>query len=234
MKPKNPYPGQTWINPIDNSEMIWIPGGNFIFGIDMKEYGDSRQIATTKGFWIDKYPITNKQYMLYIEKNIRITVPYVNKDWATKYNWNLKKRNFPRGKSNHPVVLVNWEDATLYCKWSKKRLPTEFEWEKAARGLNGLLYPWGNDWLPKKCNSKELNKLESTPVKEFEKWLAPFGCVDMVGNVWEWTTSLYEYSGYVIRGGSWQTDKKYVGGFARSGLQDYYKSSALGFRGILL
>ena len=132
-----------------------------------------------KAFKISKYPITNSEFHEFIQNS---KYPFV-------LNSNLKN------KERHPVVQVSWFDAVEFCKWLTKktghqyRLPTEAEWEKAARGTDGRIFPWGNKWEPTFCNSENQFK-ETTPVDYFEKNnVSPYGCVDMCGNVFEWTST---------------------------------------------
>ena len=111
-------------------------------------------------------------------------------------------------RSDHPVVGVCWYEAEAYAKWAGKRLPTEEEWEKAARGTGGRSYPWGDAFDQEKCNTSESNVNGTTPVTKYVNGLSPYGCYDMAGNVWEWTASLYKEkrADRVIRGGSWLSE----------------------------
>lgn len=100
-----------------------------------------------------------------------------------------KKHEFPEAIANHPVVEVSWADADAYCTSLKKRLPTALEWEKAARGTDGRLYPWGNSFDSKKANTSDAGPGATTPVGSFKDGASPFGLLDMAGNVWEWTNT---------------------------------------------
>jgi iron(II)-dependent oxidoreductase len=137
-------------------------------------------------FRIARVPVTNAQYSLYV-KDTKATPP---SDW--------RGGQPPAGKENHPVVNVSWHDAQAYCRWlgaktgKAVRLPTEAEWEKAARGdKDKRAYPWGDDWEALRCNSEELGLGDTSPVGLFLKGASPYGVLDMTGNVWEWTSSLW-------------------------------------------
>ena len=159
-----------------------------------------------KTFKISKYPITNSDYSEFIQDTKYITTAekegtgfvfdpkfrVVKKaTWEHPFGPNSNLKN----KEKHPVVQVSWFDALAFCKWltektgKKYRLPTEAEWEKAARGTSGRIFPWGNKWKPSFCNSEYRFK-ETTTVDYFEKNnISPFGCTDMCGNVFEWTST---------------------------------------------
>ena len=170
-----------------------IPEGKFLYGID-KERKYIR-----KAFLIGKYPVTNEQYKRFLK---------AKKEYPIPKGWDENSRSYPIGKGDHPVVNVNWHDAVAFCKWNGCRLPTEFEWEKAARGEDGRTYPWGEDSLDVKyaANSQEAEYGDTTPVDDFPEGVSPYGVWDMSGNVWEWTDSWYdlkEKKNRVLRGGSW-------------------------------
>lgn len=127
-------------------EMVRIPSGALI-------YGDAKEILYLDEFWIAKTPVTNVEYKRFLDANSQYEVPFVDADWMRPYNWDRRKRIYPEGKAGHPVVLVNWNDAKAYARWAGLDLPTEFQWEKAARDVDGFmvenLWEWTNSlWEP--------------------------------------------------------------------------------------
>jgi formylglycine-generating enzyme required for sulfatase activity len=186
---KEATPADTYTDDKTGLEMIRIPGGEFIYSEDNRPY-------YLPEFWISKTPVTNMHYSRFVR--------------ATGYNsprhW--KGKTIKAKLENHPVTEVSWHDAKAYTDWADTRLPTEEEWEKAARGKDGNIYPWGNEWHEGYCNTEEAGNGSTTPVGYYSpKGDSPYECVDMAGNVWEWTASWYddkeEY--IVMRGGSWKS-----------------------------
>ncbi|MCK4470698.1 MAG: SUMF1/EgtB/PvdO family nonheme iron enzyme, partial [Anaerolineae bacterium] len=169
-----------------DSRVVEIPAGEFLMD-------DEERKVYVDAFRIDKYPVTNAQYKRFVEAT----------GHSPPRHW--EGGNYPAKKAAHPVVYVTWHDAVAYAEWVGKRLPTEEQWEKAARGTDGRGYPWG-DWEKGRCNTWEANIGDTTPVGKYSPGGdSPYGCVDMVGNVWEWTTTQCEpgHPGRVVRGGSW-------------------------------
>jgi formylglycine-generating enzyme required for sulfatase activity len=207
-------------------EWITIPAGEFL-------YGHKKEKRTLPAFRLAKYPVTNAQYQLFINANPKYAVPFRDEGWAKPYNWDKTTRQHPKDKAQHPVVLVTWHDAQAYCKWAKCRLPTEEEWEKAARGADGRIYPWGNQEPTNKLCNFNNNEKGTTPVGKYSpQGDSPYGCVDMSGNVWEWTASKYdkEHDWYTLRGGSWYNGSNYVRASNRGGNVPTVINFIIGFR----
>lgn len=180
-------------------ELIRIPAGEFL-------YGENKQQIELPEYWIGRYPVTNVQYKQFMDATPNYRVPSGDKIGNKKYNWDEQSRGFPPKKADHPVVLVTWHDAQAYCTWVGLLLPTEEQWEKAARGTDDRIYPWGNELDSGRANTGEARFMATTPVGQFSPNNdSPYGCSDMAGNVWEWTASWYDASkrSRVMRGGSW-------------------------------
>lgn len=193
----------------DGKEMVHIPAGEFL-------YGDNLERVYLPEFWIDKTPVTNRQFARFVQatgykttaEQTGIGCANTGEKWEDVVGADWQHPGGPatdiHDKADHPVVQVSWADAAAYAAWAGKRLPTEQEWEKAARGTDGRLYPWGNQ-MPTHalCNFDKYEK-GTTPVGQSSpQGDSPYGCVDMAGNVWEWTSSDDEKDGKVLRGGGW-------------------------------
>jgi len=150
------------------------------------------QSVTLPEFWIDRDLVTNAEYKKFTDANPGYPVPNSELDALKPWAWDQGARTFPAHRDNYPVVLVTWSDASAYCKWAGNRLPTEAEWEKAARGSDGRLYPWGNDWDSTKTAFGEKGARDASLVGSFPGGASPWGANDMVGNVWQWTSSLWK------------------------------------------
>lgn len=238
---------ETIIYPDDGKEMVFQSGGTFIMGSDSDaENTKPQHEVTIGGFYIDRWPVTNAEYKRFIDATGH-PVPNYDVPWCdtSGYNWDPSTRMFPAGKAEHPVVLVTWEDALAYANWANKRLPTEAEWEFAARGLHGRRFPWGNEFLPNHCNTAEAHLGGTSPVGTFSpQGDTPEGVIDMVGNVWEWTSSLFRPYPYyahdgredpasgnwrVLRGASWVNNASVANGIARLD-GDFLFYNNVGFR----
>jgi len=137
-----------------------------------------KHVASTGAFYIDKTEVTNEQYMKFVQAKGH-TAPWPD-------------GKFPEGEADKPVTNVTFDDAAAYAKWAGKRLPTEIEWEKAARGVDGRLYPWGDVWQASRAQHLLDQDAGSATVGLFPQGASPYGCLDMIGNVMEWTNSWFE------------------------------------------
>jgi cytochrome c-type biogenesis protein len=178
-------------------DMVQIPAGHFIFGTDKKDesaealslgipkpwYVDEnpQQKIFLKGFYIDRFEVTNKRYKIYIDE--LGAVPPEN--WTDN--------NYAEGEDDFPITLITWFDAANFCQWAGKELPTEKQWERAARGNAGLEYPWGNEFDPTLANLAEKSTSKNKPAKvgSHPEGASPEGVHDLIGNVWEWVKDDY-------------------------------------------
>lgn len=191
----------------ENTEMVLIPSGEFIMG-DNRGFDNEKpqHRVKLKAFLIDKYPVTVKDYKEFQK--------------LTGYKSEPDDYRPDDSKNECPVTYVSFDDAKAYAEWLGKRLPTEAEWEKAARGTDGRLWPWGNEWDESKLASREGNYTEPVPVGIFPEGKSPYGVMDMAGNVWEWTSDSEQKYPYkkpfpgeklkLFKGGSWSHDKIYA------------------------
>jgi formylglycine-generating enzyme len=181
------------VNP-GEGEMVLIPAGEFTMGTDIKGSDGKESAAYPQhkanlpAFWIDKYEVTNFQML-----DFSIKESYAGEGAKEGKDWRLYATP---DKALFPVIYITWNDANAYCKSVGKRLPTEVEWEKAARGPDGKAYPWGNDWIDNRSNTAETGMLKPVAVGQFDD-VSQYGVHDMLGNVREWTSTLFElYPGH--------------------------------------
>lgn len=256
--------GDTRTSEIDGMEQVFVPAGSFLMGTNDLEA--KRDIEGGRAFpevpqfsyyldsyWIDKYEVTNKQYHACMDAGV-CTEPhrigsYTYPDYFTNPVYD-----------NYPVIWVTWFQATQYCEWAGRRLPTEAEWEKAARGTEGQKYVWGDDpYTEDKANICDVNctrthRLEEyndgypdlAPVGSFPAGASPYGALDMAGNVWEWNSTAitdYPYDATdgredpggidverVWRGSSWANGLWWVRASTRYHALDFYSWYVLGMR----
>ncbi|MFC2030777.1 SUMF1/EgtB/PvdO family nonheme iron enzyme [Chloroflexota bacterium] len=218
--------------------MVEISAGPFVMGQDKgdRAHRPAHEVDLP-AYEIDKFEVTNADYAAFVE-----AAAYVSHGEKVGKKYWLD--SFTEGKETHPVVRVTWDDAAAYCEWAGKRLPTEAEWEKAARGTEALRFPWGNDWDPSKANVKDTGLRTTVVVGSFGTGASPYGVEDMAGNVWEWTGDWYDaYPGNsagdryygeqcrVTRGGGWFDDETQSTTFGRNcGVPDETLNDDLGFR----
>jgi eukaryotic-like serine/threonine-protein kinase len=197
--PSGPMPppaiGATWTSPVDGMVLVSVPAGEFLMGAtDADSQADSSEKPQHKvyldAFWIDRTEVTAGQYAKCVAA------------------WKCRKppRCTGAGKDDHPVTCVTWQDAANYCAWAGRRLPTEAEWERAARGTDGRKYPWGNE-APDCARANYAGKDGGcvggmAAVGSYPAGASPYGALDMAGNVWEWVNDWYDENYYRVSPGS--------------------------------
>ena len=200
--------------------MVLIPAGEVTLGSAID--ADENPIRTVRiaPFFLDVHPVTNAQYAEFVAA----TGHRAPKHWIGGAP--------PPGEESHPVVWLSWFDAAACATWAQKRLPTEDEWEYAARGTDGREYPWGSDFEPDRCNCRASSLGGVSPVGSFPAGVSPFGCHDMAGNVWEWTDSWHGdgEERRVLRGGSWGSGAMSVRACYRGRDYPSYWSNGYGLR----
>jgi len=221
-------------SPPEIPGMVYIPAGEFTLGSDEGfPYEGPKRKVYLEGFYIDTFEVTNVSYKRFIDAT----------GHKPPVHW--KNGEFPKGQDQMPVVNVSYYDAQLYAKWAGKRLPTEIEWEKAARGRDGRKYPWGEWWQDGAANVSFLFGLFSKPheVGSHPDGKSPYGCFDMAGNVGEITDSFFQpYPGcttnnprfgnkyIVLRGGSFKTSRALCLTYMRDILKPDETRNDVGFR----
>jgi formylglycine-generating enzyme required for sulfatase activity len=199
----------------DGKEMVRIPGGAFL-------YGEAKEEASLPDYWIDKTPVTNSEYARFIAASGRKPPGHWGGDVP------------PAGIAQHPVVFVSWGDAAAYAAWFGKRLPKEEEWEKAARGRDGRVFPWGDEEPTAEHCNFDNNVGSTTPVKRYSpQGDSCYGCTDMAGNVWEWTDSTMVEVMQVFRGGAFNRGMEEIRAANRDGFLPDERKSDLGFRTVV-
>ena len=237
-------------------DWCWVPSGEFTMGGDT--YSNEKPIhrVTIESFWIARYAVTNTQYQLFIDGN-----GYTEKRWWTDEGWEWRQtieEPLPRYWSDsmwngaqQPVVGVSWYEAMAFCNWASHlleesiRLPSEGEWEKAARGKNGRIYPWGNTLPTTQLVNFNREIEKTTPIGQYSpQGDSSYGCTDMAGNIWEWTLSKYLPYPYtelhrnikegiearIVRGGSWYYGAYFMRSATRFSYYPGNSNTMLGFR----
>jgi len=221
----------------DNAEAVHVPAGSFNYGISPDQRDEVlvrlRQEpdplfntefpsikATVRDCYIDRFPVTNALFAEFLKATGHPAPRF----------WGDEKWNQP----NLPVVGVSLRDAQAYAKWAEKRLPTEEEWERAARGTDERHWPWGNEFHPNRCNCKESGFNRTTDVNRYFNSPSPVGAYDLSGNVWEMTTGNWEHMGIAIRGGCYQSPPAFCRATSRWGIDAEAPGQTwLGFRCVM-
>ncbi len=211
--------------------MVYLPGGTFTMGYDKSDIEEEKPEHTERvsPFFMDQYEVTVKEYYDFVKA----------RNYSTPKNWpnNWKSGKFTTEQGKLPVTNVSWFDAKAYAQWAGKRLPSEKEWEYAARGTEKLLFPWGNDFRPDLANVGENGTVK--PVGSYPNGKSPFGIYDMAGNVAEWTDSdslpypgsrAHPKPGKILRGGSYETGKVFAMTTSRAILTSDQALDGVGFR----
>ena len=253
-----PQGGSLQVSPMDQMTMIYIPEGSFLMGTDPSDaMTECRKFFTNcvrdwflseapphhvnlSAFWIDRTEITNGMYALCVSAGA-CTHPH-----GSNSNTRDGYTDDPQ-YADYPVIYVTWYDAQDYCKWAGRRLPTEADWEKAARGVNGSMYPWGNGAPNSQLLNYDSEVKDTTTVGSYPQGASSYGVLDMAGNVWEWVADWYGETYYatspvdnpsgpasgtqrVNRGGSWAGDVGDVRSAHRNKDAPDWSSYELGFR----
>ena len=252
-----PFEIVTMIDSIDGMELVYIPAGEFKMGSTRAEDPQTldeevpQHIVYLDSFWIDQTEVTNAQYAMCVASGAcSKPIDNISLTRSSYYDNSLY--------SNYPVILVSWNQAAAYCAWAGRRLPTEAEWEKAARGPEGRIYPWGttfdgtlanycdincnNDW---KDDRYDDGYTDTSPVGDYPDGASFYGVLDMAGNVYEWVADWYgPYSRirqpnptgppsgteHIIRGGSWGDDPAHIRSAVRSHIHADNWMNFIGFR----
>ncbi len=174
---------------VQAADMVYIPAGSFTMGSDLPDAPADAQPAHTvdlDAFWIDRDEVTNQEYKVFLDA----TEHRLPQAWNGKY---------PAGRDDMPVAGVSWADAAAYCSSVGKRLPTEAEWEKAARGTDGRTWPWGNEWDAARANAEAQDGTAFRPVGTYPNGASPYGVLNMAGEVWEWVQDWYAAQYYTLK-----------------------------------
>lgn len=231
---------RTMISPKDGMVLVYVPAGKFKMGNDTGGNDEKPpHIVYLDAFWIDQTEVTNKMYSLCVQAGVCEEPTNTNSSTPSKYWGNPEFENYP-------VVLVDYAKAKIYCEWAERRLPTEAEWEKAARGKNAFIYPWGNS--PPDSSLLNYNRVVgAAEVGSYKNGASPYGALDMAGNVWEWVADWYDPSYYlkspssnpkgpdsgtygVLRGGAWGNIADFVRSSRRFMVELSLTSNSVGFR----
>ncbi|MHB8625491.1 MAG: formylglycine-generating enzyme family protein [Aggregatilineales bacterium] len=231
-------------------DIVWcsVKGGSFTMGADPEAFADTEvRPAAVADFRISKYPVTYKQFQAFIDAPDGYRDPTW---WDGLHADGLKRQKKGPAKQalkfwNHPRENVSWYETMAFCRWLsvkfgyEVRLPTEAEWERAARGTDGWFYPYGNEFDPGKGNTEETGIGQTSAVEIFPDGESPYGVLDMSGNVWEWTLTAYDTRTFdntnsntrrTVRGGSWRYNQDGARAASRIYSTPDNRHDGLGFR----
>lgn len=210
--------GSIMISDKDGMLLVYVPAGEFTMGSKNDNNDDEKPVHAVNldAFWIDQTEVNNSRYAKCVADG-KCNPPSSTKSYTHDSYYGNSEFD------NYPVIYVDWDMANAYCEWADRRLPTEAEWEKAARGANGRTYPWGNDMPNNNVLNYNNNIGDTTEVGKYPNGASPYGALDMAGNVWEWVADWYSETYYassqasnplgpasgrerVFRGGAWDYD----------------------------
>jgi formylglycine-generating enzyme required for sulfatase activity len=197
-------------HPRDGSPMVLIPAGPFRMGLPdndlfAEDHEKPERTVELAAYWIDLYPVTNARFQRFLDAG-----GYGQSQWWTAAGWEWRQRTGTQRPAQwgepgwdggeQPAAGVSWYEAAAYARWVGRRLPTDAEWEKAARGTDGRRYPWGNDWPSSRTANFDMHVGRTSPVGLFPDGASPYGCLDMAGNVNNWTSDWYwpEFGRYCL------------------------------------
>jgi formylglycine-generating enzyme required for sulfatase activity len=246
-----PGVGSTRVSPVDGMRLVYVPAGEFVMGGDA--YFEERPVHTVilDAFWIDQTEVTNGMFASFLnawgnrqedgaayldDGDIDSQIHFAEGFWRADPVY-----------QDHPVVEVTWYGANAYCSWAGRRLPTEAEWEKAARGKAGGIYPWGNDELTTERLNFNDHVGDTAEAGSYPDGASPYGALDMAGNVWEWVADLHSRTYYsisplenppgpetgffrVLRGGGWNSRDTFVRSMHRNRGAPTISHAFVGFR----
>ena len=252
-KPTGPQPGDERVNPKDGTVLVFVPGGEYTLGADdleelfVRDYGSENAKSLSSwsepvhrvrltDFWIAKHPVTNEQYRRFLDEEGGEEPAY----------WSDERFNSDR----QPVVGVSWDEARAYCRWADLELPSEAQWEAAARGTDGRRYPWGDEEpdTSRACFGQDRDSGKPEVVGKYPLGESPFRTLDQAGNVWEWCLDTWDEKTYkkrnsakdpvstkessvrVVRGGAWFFPAGSLAAANRAGYGSSDRENRLGFR----
>ncbi len=236
-----PSIGSVLVSPVDGMTMVYVPAGEFLMGSDDRDENEKPMHGVyLNAYWIDQTEVTNAQFALCVQAGA--CEPPLSSSSTSRPQY-YGSPDF----GDYPVIFVDWGQASNYCAWAGRRLPSEAEWEKASRGVDGAICPWGNTSpAPDRLNYNGMLG-DTTRVGSYPAGASPYGALDMAGNVWEWVSDWYSSSAYqlgvyenptgpadgtrrVLRGGSWYYELNKIRSAFRFSASDNTILSDVGFR----